>query len=109
MTELYVKIDSVCTFSEYENAQYGSWSKSWSNRFYRASMHKIDYDESVPIDFEVSEGDLVYVVWAEWSYGDSFGLASRGRTEVIHIFKDYELALKAKEALSTPKDLRVKD
>ena len=103
MSKLYVKIKSVCTHSEGPDEAYGPWESSHINTFKYVTRdcNRDDFLESVPIDFEYNNRDEVYVIWAEYSTGDSFGMASCGSTEVVHIFKNYDLALKAVEALKT--------
>lgn len=94
MSHLYVKIDSQCTHSYYEDREWGSWEETWFNTFGGVSLDKerYFYPESVPIDFEVAKEDIVYIVWAEYSSGNSFGSGDRNHTDVIHIFKDKDLA-----------------
>lgn len=94
MTHLYVSIDSKCIHSYYEDREWGSWEETWTNRLDGVSINKDRFycPESVPIDFEVAKDDIVHVVWCEYSSGNSFGHGDRNRTDVIHIFKDKDLA-----------------
>jgi hypothetical protein len=104
MTHLYVKIISNCIHSFYEEREWGSWEETWENHLDGISLDKdrFYYPESVPTDFEVAKGDIVYVVWAEYSGGNSFGSGDRNYTDVIHIFKDQDLAWNAHRILESP-------
>lgn len=100
MTDLYAKIKSICTHSHRGRGSYAKWSESYSNSFEYVSLEKDEFGvDKVPVDFEVSEGDIVYIVWAEWSSGDSFGRSDSGQSEVVHIFKDADLAFECLEIL----------
>jgi len=92
MTHVYVDINTQCTHSYRENVEWGSWEDSYYNSFDGVFLEPKEYNKKVPVDFEVNKGDTVFVVWAEWSTGDSFGHSNRGQTEVIHVFKDEKLA-----------------
>ena len=96
-----VEINNYC--EEYEPAQelYGSWSESYSNSF--TSIHKSVKDNFPDIvsDLNIQPGEKVYVVWLEYSIGDSFGWADRGRTESIAIFLEYDDAEKLQKELET--------
>lgn len=102
MTHLYVKMNSSCIHSHYEERQWGSWEETWTNSLEGVRLEDNVFCEKVPVDFEVAEGDIVHVVWCEYSSGDSFGSGTRNRTEVIHIFKDKDLAWDAYRILEGP-------
>jgi hypothetical protein len=46
----------------------------------------------VTADFEVKPGDVLYLVYAIYSTGDSFGRDTNARIEYITVHKDYEIA-----------------
>lgn len=92
MTHLYVKMNSRCIHSHYEEREYGSWEETWTNSIEGVRLEDNVFCEKVPIDFEVAKGDIVHVVWCEYSSGNSFGHGDRNHTDVIHIFKDKDLA-----------------
>ena len=54
--------------------------------------------ETITADCKV--GDDVYVLWAIWSTGDSFGFAEGGQSEVIGVFKNEKLANDNKRLLN---------
>lgn len=102
MTHLYVKMNPRCIHCFYEDREYGSWEETWTNSLEGVHIEDNVLCEKVPVDFEVVKGDIVYVVWCEYSSGDSFGSGTRNRTEVIHIFKDKDLAWDAYRILEGP-------
>lgn len=82
---------------EHDGQEYGSWSSSNSNSFDSISRCAKYPDVICPIKFK--EGDKCYVVWVEYSTGDSFGHADRGSVESIGVFKDYACAEELQEQL----------
>jgi hypothetical protein len=88
-----VEIDHYCTDSEYSNEEWGSWSEDWSNEFrsIRRSNPVTDYPDAVAIE-DFAPGEQVYVVWAEWSRGDSFGWANHGGVDALGVFRTWEQA-----------------
>lgn len=82
-----VKIDSYCDYSEREDVEYGDWSESYTNSF-DGVVKKTDQYPDVTSIFDIQPGTKVWVAWAEWSSGDSFGRADNGYTEVLGIFLD---------------------
>lgn len=76
---------------------YGEWSESYSNTF--ESIEKIEkYPDLCSVE-DLKIGDTVYVVWAEWSTGDSFGNADRYYTEALAVFSNSTDAVNMKNAL----------
>lgn len=76
------------------DGDYVSWSEDYNYSVNSVTLSSIvgnyDYDE-FEVPFEVAEGDEVFVVYARYSDGDSFGTA-RGKGEIIEVFKDKKLA-----------------
>lgn len=98
-----VEINQYCTHSEYSNEQFGSWSVSYDNTFQHIRKKKgnEEYPDIVSsIDF--APGDQVYVVWLEYSTGDSFGHSYRGRVEPIAVFNNYKDAESLKKLIEKP-------
>lgn len=105
MTHLYVKIEKHCVHSYREDREWGSWEESYRNSLEGVSLDKDHYywANSCPVDFEVKKGDVVYVIWAEYSSGDSFGRGERNSTDVVHVFMNKDLAREAYQSLlNTP-------
>lgn len=97
-----VRLSAYCDYSEHEDEAFGSWSESYSNSF-RSVAHDDKYPDVVSIhDFK--PGDVAYVVWAEWSTGDSFGRAERGSREALAILKNGIDAFDLQRKLSLAED-----
>jgi len=83
-----VDISSYCTESEYSDEPYGDWYTNTSNSFESISITD-KYPDVASVE-EFKTGDEVYVVWAEWSSGDSFGHGDRCSTEALAVFSKSE-------------------
>jgi len=59
---------------------------------------------SFPTDFEVAQGDRVFVVIAIWSTGDSFSNSDQGKAEIFGIFDNANAALAFQEKLAASRD-----
>ena len=82
-----VEIDSVCTHYEREDVEWGSWSSEHSNYFKQVfKVDKNNYPDIVS-SLDIKEGEDCFVVWVEWSSGDSFGWGYRSNTEPLAILK----------------------
>lgn len=92
-----VEIASICTNSEYSIEESSEWSESFDNFFKKITKTKKYPDIVSDVDFNI--GHPVYLVWIEYSTGDSFGYSSRGRTESIGIFTDKQTANELIKAL----------
>jgi len=88
-----VKINSDCVDSYHSDEEFGEWSNSYSNSF-ESIRRKRDKEEipDVVTDLDIPAGEECFVVWLEYSTGDSFGYSSFGGTEVVGLFKDYDAA-----------------
>ena len=85
-----VEINSICTESYRSEEEWGSWSSQYSNYF--EDVTKTDTYPDITSSLDIKEGELCFVVWAEWSSGDSFGHGVNSNTEALAIFKDPESA-----------------
>jgi hypothetical protein len=63
-----------------------------------------DGHHALPVDFPVEAGDLVYVVYAVYSTGDTFHRADGEYLEVISFHKDMNTAAKNVTALNGRRD-----
>jgi len=98
--KLYVSVSEVCTYSEREPEDYGSWEERYD--FSVVAVHRSKPEtlrgwwdgEAFEVPFEVAAGDTVYVLSMSYNTGDSFGRAS-GCGEVLWVFKDEQLAHEA--------------
>ena len=97
MTDLYVQYDEQCTHSHRSPEQYGDWSESWDFLVTGVSLTSRSpwCEEKLGCLVEVKAGDPVFVLYMTYDTGDSFGRAT-GKGEVIWVFKDPALAMKAK-------------
>ena len=100
-----VKINNYCTHSEYEPEQFGSWYESYDNTFSHVSPSNgiTDYPDVTSI-LQVKPGDKVFVVWLEYSSGDSFGHADRKYIETPAIFNNHEDAENLKKLIEDKKE-----
>ena len=98
-----VSINSYCESSYRETddnddyVQYGSHSSSYSNSFDRISIAK-DYPDVVSTH-DLKDFDKCYVVWFEFSTGDSFGSSTNSEIETAGVFKDRECAAELAKAI----------
>ena len=90
-----VEINSICTESYRSEEEWGSWSSQYSNYF--EDVTKTDTYPDITSSLDIKEGELCFVVWAEWSSGDSFGTAYDGNTEALAIFTDVQSVKEFKE------------
>ena len=96
-----VEIESLCTHSEHEHEAYGSWEEHYSNRFGR--IFPVEQGGDIISSIKAKSGEKVWVVWVEYSTGDSFGNSHCGSTEAIAIFKDIDAAEELVKALENSK------
>jgi len=97
---LYVDIEKHCDHYKHDGEKYGSWSSSYTNNLKTVKIIKNDNSNNgEPIDFDVDVGDTVYVIWAEYSSGDSFGHSDRGSTEILQVYKSLNKAKLAHDML----------
>lgn len=97
-----VDIMSRCEHSEREDKEYGSWSESHSNR-----LGKVTVDAKYPSLMSrhiFKPGDTAFLVWLEYSSGDSFGSNKRGSTLSIGLFKDVAPAQELVKHIKSVKD-----
>lgn len=70
------------------------WSRDsteTTNRVLSAHLKKDQSYHSMPMDFKVDKGDDVFIVWAEYTTGDSFG-RDGGNVELVLAFESYDKA-----------------
>lgn len=96
--DLFVQYNEHCTSSHREPVEYGSWSESYDFNVTGVSLTSRDqYDEeNLGCLVDVKAGDPVFVLYMTYDTGDTFGRAE-GKGEVIWVFKDAALAMKAKQ------------
>jgi hypothetical protein len=95
--KIYVHYRSICTHSEREEKEFGSWSEDIDFSIAGVSTRESRQysNEQFDVDFDAVPGDTVFVLYMTYSTGDSFG-SSSGNGEIIWVFSD---RLVAQEAL----------
>jgi hypothetical protein len=89
-TGLEIYIEHTLVEKRESEEDYGDWYEEYYNFFKSVKITtKIpDFVTKLPL----KPGDDVYVVWVEWTSGNSFGSSNCGQTEVLAVFKDYTAA-----------------
>ena len=102
-----VEMKSYCDHSEHSGEQYGDWSESWSNDLGN-KVKKIDKNSKniadIASSLDIQLGKNAFVVWLEYSSGDSFGYATDKYTEVLGIFEDVNAARELQQFIENFKD-----
>lgn len=80
-----VDISQHCHESHQSDEQYGDWYSSSTNTFESVSKCTDSYPDAASVE-DIPTGSLAYVVWAEYSSGDSFGRGDCCSTEVLAVF-----------------------
>ena len=93
-----VTIDRKCVHSEYASEKYGDWHEVYNNTM-TPLAYLTDKLPDVNSIHNVSPGYTAFVVWVEWTSGDSFGSGTGISTEVIGLFESLESAQFLKHAL----------
>lgn len=87
-----VDLEEYMYQSESSDELYGDWSSSSSWELRKVTkVHKNTYGD-VSCMFDFAPGDTAFLVWVEYSTGNSFGYAYRGSSESVALFKDYPTA-----------------
>jgi hypothetical protein len=106
MSSLHVELYKRLLHSVYSSEPYGPWEETWENTL--GNVYKSDRliwnTERVDVDYEPKVGDIVYVLWVEYSSGNSFGRGVRNYTDMIHVFKDNDKAWEAYRLLKDSED-----
>lgn len=97
---MYLKLcyEHVCVDRKHSDEDFGNWHEDYS--FYLESRailtNEQDYD-TVPLTFDAKAGDTVYLIYALWGTGNSFGRADSSSVDFIAVFKTFD---KANEVLN---------
>lgn len=105
--EVFVQYSEICTHSEREDAEWGSWSEEYDFSVRGVSLSSRDRwnEEKFNLDIEVNAGEPVFVLYMTYSTGDTFGRAS-GKGEVLWVFKDADTAKAALDLWKEENDKR---
>lgn len=95
-----VIIESECIDSYHSQEEFGEWNASYQNTF--KSIRRKNDDEEYPdlvSDLDIPAGEEVFVVWLEYSSGDSFGWGQNTGVEVVGLFQDYAAAVELRDRI----------
>jgi hypothetical protein len=87
---LEVYIERTLVEKRESEEEYGDWYEEYYNFFKSANIATNMPD--VVTKLPLKHGDEIYVVWVEWTTGNSFGSSNCGQSEVLGVFKDYNAA-----------------
>jgi hypothetical protein len=95
--DLFVQYDEHCTHSYRSPEQWGEWKETYDFRVKGVSLTSRDRwdEEKLGCLVDVKAGEPVFVLYMTYDSGDSFGRAY-GKGEIIWVFKDPDLATKAR-------------
>ena len=107
LTGVSIDINGSLTDSYRSDEPYGDWSESYYNFLGEVTLS--DNHPDVVTNLDIRPGDDIFVVWAEWSTGDSFGNANCSQTEAFGVFKDYESACVLESFLEFSNNEQIKE
>ena len=102
--KIQVHTNSYTNHEQHSREPYGSWSRdsTFSVAGVSTAPENQKYYSSHEFDLDVKLADVVYVVSASYSSGDSFG-SSSGNGTIIGVFKTPEAAFGVQNALEANK------
>lgn len=88
----FINIDSYRNYEDRIGGDHPTddWNESYTNTIDNVAEKVFETPSgrvSIASELDLPSGADAFVVWAEWTYGDSFGYASRGSAEVFGIFE----------------------
>lgn len=102
-----VNIESDQISYESPKEKWGDWSAETEHNLVGVEVSTDDYPDLKSIH-EFKDGDTCFIVWVQWSSGDSFGWHRGAYSEAFGIFKDKkcaeELATALRQASKQDKD-----
>lgn len=101
VTGLKAEIRQVCTGTITPAYKYDYWEETYVNTLDGVSI--TDEYPDIVTTLTVQPGDTLYIVWAEWSAGDSYGLAIKRFHETFGAFRDMDSARQLEAALQERK------
>ena len=99
--DLIFNEEHYCDDSYSSEEQYGDW---WANYSFSPptlawSVSKSRYRSYPYAGPDIAPGTPIFVIYAVWSSGDSFGSDSRGSYEVMSVTTDMDRAIRNMDAL----------
>jgi hypothetical protein len=92
MNSYSVHIDRDCVHDFHDGKEYGHWENEYVNTFQGVTKGDPKSYADIQSTLSFAEGDKGYVVWVEYSSGDSFGHGTRNDVSALAVFKDREAA-----------------
>lgn len=105
--DLFVQYNQNCTDSYRSEEEYGDWGSTYDFHVEGVSLtsRNLYEEEKLGCLVDVKAGDVVFVLYMTYDTGDTFGTA-KGQGEIIWVFKDANLAMKAKDLWTKENDKR---
>lgn len=94
-----IKIDRHCIQDYHDGQKYGEWKSEYINSFHSITRVKNEDYGDIESSLDLKEGDKCWVVWVEYSSGDSFGQGVRNDVAECGVFISEEAALELKNAI----------
>lgn len=96
-----VNIDSTVIDEHSSDVEYGDWSCEKVHYLGATALRTSEYPD-IASDLDIPSGtSALFVVWAIWSTGDSFGFSKCDSAEAMGIFVDEGAAKQLRTALET--------
>ena len=92
--KLYVQRKQECTYAKHSEEIYGDWEEHYNFEVRGVSLTERKSSEEFNVPFKIKAGQPVFVLFMIYDSGDSFGY-SKGKGEVLWVFKYSDIALKA--------------
>ena len=86
-----VVVNSTCAESYREPVEFGEWREEYINVF--SSIQKNSKNPDIVVGNDIPYGETCYVVWVEYSGGDSCGLGKNSGIEPMYVTTNYDVAL----------------
>lgn len=106
-----VKIDSKRIYYYRSPEKWGEWKSEYLNQA-PDCITIVDHSSEecdVITELEFNHGEIAYLVWVEWSSGDSFGIGINSQTEPLGLFKDRKSAEELKEEILKANEKKTHD
>lgn len=105
--DLFVQYHEQCVDSYRSDEEYGDWRENYNFGVEGVSLTSRNRygEEKLGCLVDVKAGDVVFVLYMTYDTGDTFGTA-KGQGEIIWVFKDANLAMKAKDLWTKENDKR---
>lgn len=93
-----VDIERRCVRDYHSGEKYGDWETEYDNTFKGITRSDKEYGD-LESSLDIPDGTNVYVVWIEYSSGDSFGHGIRNDVDTFGVFTSREAASELARAI----------